>query len=215
MKVVVQCYRVYKVYIYIPINIYIHIIYIKYKYYVGNCFLCFVRFLYPPCGFHIVTCIGKLLQGPGYYFFMFFFFSATKDSRRWHITVIYIHIHKRAHCCKTIAAWCSFSTCDVPCICPASLPSPERENRSKPVRQSYSRVVWKARRCLSLGRFPLRAAKYWTVTPVQSCLCVARWYRAGCYAQAYCKMLAQCTDMSRLFVRTGIYFAFWKRSHLV
>lgn len=154
MKVVVQCYRVYKVYIYIPINIYIHIIYIKYKYYVGNCFLCFVRFLYPPCGFHIVTCIGKLLQGPGYYFFMFFF-SATKDSRRWHITVIYIHIHKRAHCCKTIAAWCSFSTCDVPCICPASLPSPERENRSKPVRQSYSRVVWKARRCLSLGRLPL------------------------------------------------------------
>lgn len=73
MKVVVQCYRVYKVYIYIPINIYIHIIYIKYKYYVGNCFLCFVRFLYPPCGFHIVTCIGKLLQGPGYFFFMFFF----------------------------------------------------------------------------------------------------------------------------------------------
>lgn len=48
--------------------------------------------LFTPCGFHIVTCIGKLLQGPGFYVFAFFF-PATSDSRRWHITVIYIYIY--------------------------------------------------------------------------------------------------------------------------
>lgn len=71
-EVVVQCYIACTKYIYIPINIYIHIIYIKYKYYVGNCFFCVLFVLFTPCGFHIVTCIGKLLQGPGFYFFAFF-----------------------------------------------------------------------------------------------------------------------------------------------